>query len=215
MKLISARSSCAPAPISTAKRAPEIFAARSKSRPRAAPISSCSFGVKANCRFSPHSRTSALADSSGPSGTSADGRFGRPESCWRSASENSRSLASRVGIRSLSCATSAIRAAAPDSSFLALAAPIAFDASFRRACASWSAVTVSRSALSCSRMAAACGSRPRRASPASKLSGFCRMKRMSCMARVYEAPRRARQARNPRASSCVHGCSVQEQRSVP
>ena len=42
MKLIRARSSRAPAPISTEKRAPDIFAARSKSRmPSAAPMSQC------------------------------------------------------------------------------------------------------------------------------------------------------------------------------
>ena len=54
MKLISARSSRAPAPISTEKRAPDIFAARSKSRiPSAAPMSQCGFGSKSNARGSP------------------------------------------------------------------------------------------------------------------------------------------------------------------
>ena len=47
MKLISARSSCAPAPIRNAKRVPEIFVARSKSMmPSSGPRSQCAFGSK-------------------------------------------------------------------------------------------------------------------------------------------------------------------------
>jgi hypothetical protein len=49
MKSMSARASRAPAPINTEKRAPDMRAARSKSRmPSAAPISQCGFGSKSN-----------------------------------------------------------------------------------------------------------------------------------------------------------------------
>ena len=63
MKLISARSSCAPAPISIAKRAPEIFVARSKSRmPSAGPRSQCGLRRRSRTRRgSPHVRTTTLS----------------------------------------------------------------------------------------------------------------------------------------------------------
>ena len=49
MKLMSARDSARPAPLSTENRAPAIRAARSKSRmPSAAPRSQCGFGSKSN-----------------------------------------------------------------------------------------------------------------------------------------------------------------------
>ena len=49
MKLMSARASRAPAPLSTENRAPAMRAARSKSRmPSAAPRSQCGFGTKSN-----------------------------------------------------------------------------------------------------------------------------------------------------------------------
>ncbi len=61
MKLISARSRRAPAPLSTANRAPEIFVARSKSMmPSAVPRSQCAFGSKSNARGSPWRRASAI-----------------------------------------------------------------------------------------------------------------------------------------------------------
>ena len=52
MNCMSARSSRASAPFSTTKRAPESFAAASKSiRPSASPISKCSFGLKPSGNF--------------------------------------------------------------------------------------------------------------------------------------------------------------------
>src|SRR5450830_921495 len=69
MKLISARESRAPAPIRTANRAPDIFAARSKSRiPSADPMSQCGFGSKSNARGSPWRRTSTLSSALFPTG---------------------------------------------------------------------------------------------------------------------------------------------------
>ena len=77
MKLISARSSRAPAPLSTANRAPDIRAARSKSRmPSAWPISQCGFGSKSNVGGMPHRRTSWLSAVDAPTGTLSCGRFG-------------------------------------------------------------------------------------------------------------------------------------------
>ena len=54
MKLMSARASCAPAPISTVNRAPAIFVPRSKSMmPSAGPRSQCACGSKSNARGVP------------------------------------------------------------------------------------------------------------------------------------------------------------------
>ena len=77
MKLMSARSSCAPAPIRTAKRAPAILVARSKSMmPSCGPRSQCAFGSKSNARGSPHVRTTTLSAATRPTGTLSCGRFG-------------------------------------------------------------------------------------------------------------------------------------------
>ena len=81
MKLMSARSSRAPAPSSTANRAPDIRAARSKSRmPSAVPTSQCGLGVNANAGGAPHRRTSTLSAAEDPTGTLACGRFGMASS---------------------------------------------------------------------------------------------------------------------------------------
>ena len=77
MKLISARSSRAPAPISTANRAPDILVARSKSMmPSAGPRSQCGFGAKSKARGSPCRRTSTLSAALAPTGTDSCGRLG-------------------------------------------------------------------------------------------------------------------------------------------
>ena len=77
IKLISARSSRAPAPMYTANRAPLSLAARSRSRmPSASPISQCGFGSKSNVRFSPHVFTVTLSASEVPAGTSSRVRLG-------------------------------------------------------------------------------------------------------------------------------------------
>ena len=76
MKAASARSRRASAPNRTTKRAPDSLAARPKSMPSAAPISSCSRGAKSNRGGSPQRRSSRLALSSAPSGTSSARRLG-------------------------------------------------------------------------------------------------------------------------------------------
>src|SRR3989344_3528086 len=45
-------------------------------RPRLLPKSQCALGSKLNCGFSPQLRTTWLADSSGPTGVSAEGMLG-------------------------------------------------------------------------------------------------------------------------------------------
>ena len=73
----SARSSRASWPFSTVKRAPESFAARSKSiRPSASPISKCSFAQFGRGGTSPTLRISTLSCSSLPTGTSSSGTLG-------------------------------------------------------------------------------------------------------------------------------------------
>ena len=77
MNEASARSSRASAPVSTTKRAPDSFAARSKSiSPSASPSSKCSRAGNSKAGGCPQRRSSTFADSSGPSGTSSAGRFG-------------------------------------------------------------------------------------------------------------------------------------------
>ena len=79
MNCSSARSSRASAPFSTTNRAPDIFAAASKSmRPSASPISKCSLGLKpsGNVGALPCWRSSTLSFSSLPSGVSSSGRLG-------------------------------------------------------------------------------------------------------------------------------------------
>ena len=80
-----------------------------------------------------------------------------------SSSPSAFSSASSAGSRSLSAATSAISAAAVASSFCALAAPIAFDASLRRAWPACSSVISARRRSSSASRSAASGASPRRA----------------------------------------------------
>ena len=81
----SARSIRASPFFSTTKREPESFAAVSKSIwPSASPSSKCSF-AQFTRRGSPHFRTSTLAVSSGPTGTSSSGTFGMIASASSSA----------------------------------------------------------------------------------------------------------------------------------
>jgi hypothetical protein len=80
MKLMSARSSLAPGPLSTVKRAPEIFVPRSKSMmPSAGPRSQCAWGSKSKRRGSPTVRTTGLSALLVPTGTDSCGRFGQHE----------------------------------------------------------------------------------------------------------------------------------------
>ena len=105
MKLISARASRAPAPRSTEKRAPDMRAARSKSRiPSAAPISQCGFGVNANAGGVPQRRTSGLSADDFPSGTLSCGRFGTV----RSSASRRRSISASSASRALISAPRAL-----------------------------------------------------------------------------------------------------------
>ena len=99
MNAPSARSSRASAPFSTTKRAPEIFAAVSKSiRPSASPISKCCLRLEVETSAaSPTLRTSLLSFSSLPTGTSSSGRLGMTASASRSALSTSRSLLLALG----------------------------------------------------------------------------------------------------------------------
>ena len=93
---MSARSICAPAPINTAKRAPEILVARSKSMmPSCGPRSQCALGSKSMGRGSPHVRTTALSAALLPTGTLACGTLGSVSSSivrWRSMASSSISI---------------------------------------------------------------------------------------------------------------------------
>ena len=72
-----ARSGAAAGPRRTVKRAPVIFAARSKSRmPSAGPRSQCAFGAKSKRVGSPQVFRTTFAVSSAPSGTESSGMFG-------------------------------------------------------------------------------------------------------------------------------------------
>ena len=78
---MSARASRAPAPSSTENRAPDIRAARSKSRmPSAVPSSQCGFGVKSNAGGVPQRLISTLSADDFPAGTLSCGRFGNRSS---------------------------------------------------------------------------------------------------------------------------------------
>src|SRR5215510_14053332 len=131
MSWASARSSRAMPPQRTAKRALAIRAARSVSRPSAAPTSSCGFAGKSNVRGSLQWRTSTLSSSPLPSGTEGCGRFGSCNASVSSRSSTSFSSASSALMRS---PTSRIRAcSAPASSPRRLAWPMASEALLRRA----------------------------------------------------------------------------------
>ena len=184
MNCSSARSSRASAPLSTTKRAPDSFAAASKSiSPSASPMSKCSFGLKPSGNFggAPWRRTSTLSFSSLPTGTSASGRLGMAASSLSSAAPASRSAASSSGIVALRPATSARRSFAAAASFLAIAAPISFEAALRRSCAFCSSRIAARRVSSSAISELARGASPRRASPSSKALGFSRIALMSCM----------------------------------
>ncbi len=98
MKLIRARSSLAPRPIYRAKRAPAIFAARSKSRiPSLSPISQWGKGSKLKERRSPTVLMTTLSSLSLPVGTESCGRLGSSMSmeckvCSCSESSSSKAL---------------------------------------------------------------------------------------------------------------------------
>src|SRR5271166_937950 len=195
MNCSSARESRASAPFSTTKRAPDSFAAASKSmRPSAAPISKCSFGLNPSGNFggSPQrGRTSTLSFSSLPSGTSSNGRLGISASASSSRLFASLALASNSGSTALTPATSARKSAAATSSLRAMARPICFEAALRRSCARSSSRIAARRRSSSAMRVPAAGGRPRLASPASKASGSSRIALMSCMGNHLRSGRAA------------------------
>ena len=165
----SARSSFASGPLVTTKRAPEIFAAASKSIiPNASPISKCCFGAKSNVGGVPTFLISLLSRSSLPSGTSSRAKFGITASAASSAACLTRSSFSSSAIASFSVATSPIRISANAPSFAPLALPISFDTALRFASASCSLVLTARRASSCLISPPDNGSNPRRIKAASK-----------------------------------------------
>ena len=174
MKLAMARCRRASAPRMTTKRAPESLAAVSKSsRPSASPRSKCCLGSKSKAGASPTVRRHTLALSSGPSGTSGPGVFGKPESSSSSSAETTRSAASALAMVSLRRATSAIWASA--SWPRPLASPIALEAVLRAVWSSWSSVWAWRRRASKFSTRAEAGSSPRRVRPVSKASGDSRI----------------------------------------
>ena len=144
----TARSSRASPPFSTANRAPDIRAAASKSSsPSASPRSAWSLAGPPS-RGVPQRLTSTLALSSSPSGTSSAARFCCLASRSRSFAPTSRSVASAAAISPFRLSTSAFSRSASAMSFLAIAAPIAFDAAFRFDSPSCPAVCAARSSRS-------------------------------------------------------------------
>ena len=178
MKAPKARLSRAKAPLRMTKRAPDILAACSKSiRPRASPSWKCSLASKSNWRGVPCLRSSTLAASSAPSGTSSAGRLGIPAKASSRAAFNRWAAASISAWASLSLAPRAMTSAA--SSPLAFRAPISLEMALRRVWISWAAVSFPRLWVSSAISSLARGSNPRRLRPPSKASGFSRIQRMS------------------------------------
>ncbi len=191
MNCAIARLSRAMPPLRKVKRAPDIFAAVSKSMPRAGPMSACSAGLKCMVCGLDQRATSTLSSSSAPCGTPSAGKLGMAASAASSAADFCRSSSSSAGMVCLSCATSAFSASAVSVSPWPMALPIALEASLRRLCASCSRVVSARRSSSSASRLAAMGSRPRSASPASKASGFSLIDRRSCMGAAY---------------ACCHAC---------
>ena len=169
------------------KRAPESRAPVSKSMPRAGAMSACSLGAKSKSRGLPQRLTSTFSSSLAPSGTSAPGRLGMISNAAFNSSASLSARASIAGISSLSAATSAFSASAASLSPLPMAAPISLDASLRRDCATCTCVVTARRSSSSAIRLVACAGNPRRAKPASKASGFSRIRRISCMGRAMPA----------------------------
>ena len=131
----SARSSRASWPFSTVKRAPDSFAARSKSiRPSASPISKCSFTQFGRGATRPTLRTSTLSCSSAPTGTSSSGTLGSTASTSSSALSLSRSACSAPARNALISLTSSFSRSASAMSLLRMALPISLEAALRRSC---------------------------------------------------------------------------------
>ena len=133
MNCASARCRRASDPLSNEKRAPEIFAAVSKSNPcRPSPSSTWSFTEKSKTGLLPTLRTSTLSASDFPRGTLSCGVLGKISSMACNEVCNSESCTSMLFNSSPTCATSAMMSDV--SSPRALACPISFDELLRFAC---------------------------------------------------------------------------------
>ena len=103
MKLARARSRRAPEPSWRTKRAPEILAARSKSRmPRASPISQWGLAGKSKVGMVPQVFWTTLSCSEVPAGTESLGRLGRDSRSSRRRRSASAARASSCSVLSLS-----------------------------------------------------------------------------------------------------------------
>src|SRR6266851_4027365 len=132
MKLASARSSFAPKSQYTAKRAPESFVARLRSRmPSCSPSSQCGLGLKSNLGGAPQRRTSTLSSVVFPAGTLWWGRLGMPARISRTRASSSAATFSNCWICSRNCLVSDIWTVASCPLFFSFA--ISSDARLRRA----------------------------------------------------------------------------------
>ena len=152
----------------------------------ASPRSAWSLGVKSNLRGSPQPLPCwTLLSSSSPSGTPANGRFGKPSRMLSSSVPSAVSCSPICSIVSLAVATSARRRSNSASSPLALALPISLELALRALSASCLAVLAARSCSSRARMDEIVSS-PSPAflwfQAALKASGFSRIARRSNMA---------------------------------
>ena len=204
MNCSSAREAAPARPSSTTKRAPDSFAAASKSmRPSASPISKCSLGLNPSGKLggAPWRRTSTLSFSSLPSGVSSSGRLGIAASSASSAALACRSASSSSGIFAFASATSARKSSAATVSLRAIAAPICFEAALRRSCARCSSAIAFRRFSSSAISDSACGGKPRRRRPSSNASGFSRIALISCIYYPEPVAGRARRFGNFRPNS--------------
>ena len=194
---MSARSSWAPLPASTVKRASASFTPRSKSRmPRSVPRSQWGLGSKPSAEKSrgvPHFLTSTFSESSLPSGTQSAGMLGiRLTSSVMAESASSR-WASSTAIRSLRARTPALASSASSALPAFMRAPISLDVALRWACRVSTSAMAARRCLSSSRKRSLSQLPLRRAIAASSTSGWSRSRRMSCMSSppTYRLCRRA------------------------
>ena len=161
MNWMSARLRREPAPLSTVKREPVIFAARSKSRiPSAGPRSQCASGGKSNRAGSPHFFRTTFAVSSSPSGTSSCGTFGSVSSMGTNRSSRARRFSSKEEMREASSFDRA--SSSEESSFARRFAPIFCESELRSArAASMRVICCRRSASIASHCSRAPGGTPR------------------------------------------------------
>ena len=162
MKLISARSRRAPAPMYTANRAPLNFVARSRSSiPSCSPTSQCGLGSKLYFFGSPQVLTTSLFASEVPFGTSSRVRFGIRASDSRIRPSSTPAVKSRSSSLAFKDRVSSTSGVASIPCFLS--APTSWLKSLRRALTVSACVIASRRAFSYKRKSPSktAGSAPR------------------------------------------------------